>query len=85
MFQGIYQMYITYLLPQIQHMVIMADSMYHYWKHLSTLAASARYAQEFKFFFLTQLIAILNSNTYTMSPVARLRYSAFLRGGFTAL
>ena len=36
-------------------------------------------------FFLTQLIAILNSYPYTMSPVARLRWSAFLRGGFTAL
>ena len=36
-------------------------------------------------FFLTQLIAILNNYPYTMSPVARLRWSAFLRGGFTAL
>ena len=49
------------------------------------VTGSAKTAQEFKFFFLTQLIAILNSYPYTMSPVARLRWSAFLRVGFTAL
>ena len=30
-------------------------------------------------------LAILNSYPYTVSPVARLKWSAFLRGGFTAL
>ena len=35
--------------------------------------------------FLAQLIAVLNSYPYTMSAMARLKWSAFLRGKFTAL
>ena len=35
--------------------------------------------------FLAQLIAVLNSYPYTMSAMARLKLSAFLRGKFTAL
>ena len=35
--------------------------------------------------FLIQLIATLNSYTHTMSPMARLKWSAFLRGVFGAL
>ena len=49
------------------------------------VTGSTKTSLEFKLFFLTQLIAILNSYPYTMSPVARLRWSTFLRGGFTAL
>ena len=37
------------------------------------------------FQFLAQLIAVLNSYPHSMSPIARLKRSAFLRGGFTAL
>ena len=36
-------------------------------------------------FFGPANIAILNSYPHTMSPMARLKWSAFLRGGFTAL
>ena len=32
-----------------------------------------------------ELLAILNSYLHTMSPVARLEWSAFLGGGFTTL
>ena len=35
--------------------------------------------------FLAQLIAVLNSYPYTMSAMARLKWSAFLKGKFTAL
>ena len=35
--------------------------------------------------FLAQLIAILNSYPHRISPMARLNWSAFLRGGFMAL
>ena len=35
--------------------------------------------------FLIQLIATLNSYTHTVSPMARLKWSAFLRGVFGAL
>ena len=35
--------------------------------------------------FLAQLIAVLNSYPHTMSAMARLKWSAFLRGEFTAL
>ena len=35
--------------------------------------------------FLAQLIAVLNSYPYTTSAMARLKWSAFLRGKFTAL
>ena len=35
--------------------------------------------------FLAQLIVILNSYPHSMSPIARLKWSAFLRGGFTTL
>ena len=42
------------------------------------------FALKFKF-FLAQLIAILNSYPHTMSPMARLKWSAFLREGFAAL
>ena len=35
--------------------------------------------------FLAQLIAVLNSYPYTMSAMARLKWSAFLRVKFTAL
>ena len=35
--------------------------------------------------FLAQLIAILNSYPHNTFPMARLKWSAFLRGGFTAL
>ena len=38
------------------------------------------YAQKLKFVFLAQLIAVLNSYPYTMSAMARLKWSAFLRG-----
>ena len=43
------------------------------------------YAQKLKFVFLAQLIAVLNSYQYTMPAMARLKWSAFLRGKFTAL
>ena len=35
--------------------------------------------------FLAKLIAILNSYPHSMSLMARLKWSAYLRGGFTAL
>ena len=41
--------------------------------------------KNFNWFFLAQLIAILNSYPHSMSPIARLKWSAFLRGGFMAL
>ena len=40
---------------------------------------------KFKFNFLAQLLAILNSYPHSMSPITRLKRSAFLRGGFTDL
>ena len=43
------------------------------------------FALKFKFNFLAQLIAILNSYPHTMSPMARLKWYAFLREGFCSL
>ena len=37
------------------------------------------------FFSPANIIAVLNSYPYTMSAMARLKWSAFLRGKFTAL
>ena len=45
----------------------------------------AMFAQELKFIFLPQLIATYISYLHSMSPMARLNWSAFLRGGFTTL
>ena len=41
--------------------------------------------QNLNSFFWPSVIAVLNSYPYSMSPIARLKRSAFLRGGFTAL
>ena len=43
------------------------------------------FAQNFKFIYLAQLIAVLNSYPHTMSPVPRLKWSAFLGRGFKTM
>ena len=45
----------------------------------------AMFAQELKFIFLPQLVATYISYLHGMSPMARLNWSAFLRGRFTTL
>ena len=49
------------------------------------ICENVQFTQKFKLIFLIQLIATLNSYTHTMSPMARLKWSAFLRGVFGAL
>ena len=45
----------------------------------------AMYAQKLNYILLAKLIAILISYQYTTSAVVKLKWSACLEGGFTAL
>ena len=53
--------------------------------YVTIFAKTSLVRSKIEIHFLTQLIATLNSYTHSMSPMARLDRSAFLRGGFTAL
>ena len=58
----------------------------HLWATSHLVSSPGGFTQEFKFIFLIQrLIATLNSYAHTVSPMARLKWSAFLRGVFGAL
>ena len=71
---------------QITVVVLFLTIMLHIYVNVTVSAKTSLVRTKFKFIFWPSLyVAILNSYPYTMSPVARLRWSAFLRGGFTAL
>ena len=56
----------------------------HLWTTQDLVQKPASSHQNLNSFF-GQLIAVLNSYPHSMSPIARLKRSAFLRRGFTAL
>ena len=57
----------------------------HYRLYVTVSAKTSLVRTKILIHFLPQLIAILNSYPHSMSPMARLKRSAFLKGGFTAL